>query len=409
MSLGPKKITQLPAKTFVANNDIFCMVDVNAGTTKYVTGTVLANYIDAQVAGGATTDVLFNDGGYANGVAGFTFDKTSNTVVVSNTLVTSNLSVTYVTANGSVGSDGQALTTNSTGGVYWSSIGGSTSPGGANTQIQFNDSGAFNGNSAFTYDNSTSTVVLQSACNVITANHSGIYLVGTGMDVRVQSNVYATNIGDDDHYYNHVTKAYLDNVVSVSITANSVLGTTGQILTSNSSGGIYWNNPAASVSVAGSNTQIQYNNSGALGADSTFTYDTATGELTANVFVGQAAYGTTNSFNVGYIGLPQNFTNTSVTLALTDQGGHIYSQNSGAGTQTITIAPHNSVALPIGAAITIVLQSAGTLLVANGAGVNLYLAGNSTARSSINVNSYGVATVLQVQQDNWILNGVGVA
>lgn len=56
-----------------------------------------------------------------------------------------------------------------------------------------------------------------------------------------------------------------------SIVANGGVGTANQVLTSNGTG-IYWKDPAAG-SIAGSNTQIQFNDSGAANATAGFTFD----------------------------------------------------------------------------------------------------------------------------------------
>jgi hypothetical protein len=61
------------------------------------------------------------------------------------------------------------------------------------------------------------------------------------------------------------------------IYANGSLGSSGQALFSNATG-VYWDNVAPSV--VGSNTQIQFNDSGALGADSDFTFNKDTNTLT---------------------------------------------------------------------------------------------------------------------------------
>lgn len=119
--------------------------------------------------------------------------------------------------------------------------------------------------------------------------------------------------------------------------------------------------------------------------------------------------GNTAGFAIGYRDIPQNFTNTSFTLALTDAGKHILTQNSGASTQTITIANNQSVAFQLGAAITIVVQSTGTVAVANGAGVTMYLSGNSTAKSTVTLNSYSMATLLKIGTDTWMVSGTGAA
>lgn len=140
-----------------------------------------------------------------------------------------------------------------------------------------------------------------------------------------------------------------------------------------------------------------------LSASPTFTGTIAANNitLTGNVT------GNTAGFAIGYRDVPQNFTNTSVTLALTDAGKHILTQNSGSSTQTITIPPNGTVAFQTGTAITIVVQSTGTVAVANGAGVTMYLAGNSSAKSTVTLNSYSMATLLKIGTDTWMVSGTG--
>ena len=57
------------------------------------------------------------------------------------------------------GTDGQFLQTDGAAGLTWATPagggGGSGTPGGANTQVQFNNAGAFGGDVGFTYDNTT--------------------------------------------------------------------------------------------------------------------------------------------------------------------------------------------------------------------------------------------------------------
>lgn len=50
------------------------------------------------------------------------------------------------------GTSGQVLSTNGTGTLAWATAGGGGTPGGSNTQIQFNDSGSFGGDADFTWD-----------------------------------------------------------------------------------------------------------------------------------------------------------------------------------------------------------------------------------------------------------------
>ena len=141
------------------------------------------------------------------------------------------------------------------------------------------------------------------------------------------------------------------------------------------------------ANVASGNLIITFSNSATVDA----------GSLATNV----------NGFAIGYRDVPQNFTNTSMTLALTDAGKHILTQNTGSSTQTITIANNATVAFQTGAAITIVVQSTGTVAVANGAGVTMYLTGNSTAKSTVTLNSYSMATLLKIGTNTWMVSGTG--
>jgi hypothetical protein len=94
----------------------------------------------ATTPGGSNTQVQFNDSGVLAASAGFTFDKVSNTLNVSNTITVganvslttstltapaasiTNASITKVYANGAHGTDGQLLYSNSTGGLYWGTV-----------------------------------------------------------------------------------------------------------------------------------------------------------------------------------------------------------------------------------------------------------------------------------------------
>ena len=75
------------------------------------------------------------------------------------TLIFSNggieISVANLTVTG--GSNGQVLSTDGTGNLSWatSSGGGNATPGGGNTQVQFNDNGVFNGTANVTYTTDT--------------------------------------------------------------------------------------------------------------------------------------------------------------------------------------------------------------------------------------------------------------
>ena len=109
---------------------------------------------------------------------------------------------------------------------------------------------------------------------------------------------------------------------------------------------------------------------------------------------------------VGYREVPQVIFSGDTTLIASDAGKHYYSTLS--TTQTLTIANNAAVSWEIGTAITIVNRGTGNITVAQGSGVSLYLAGNSTA-SNRTITTYGMATLLNVAANVWMINGTGVS
>jgi hypothetical protein len=87
------------------------------------------------------------------------------------------------------------------------------------------------------------------------------------------------------------------------VSANGSTGSAGQVLTSSGTANAYW--AAAGATVAGSNTQIQYNNSGTLGASSGLTFDNTTNAVSIS---GGLGVGTTASSTAGEIRATNNIT-----------------------------------------------------------------------------------------------------
>ena len=84
-----------------------------------------------------------------------------------------------------------------------------------------------------------------------------------------------------------IDKVIVANLVPTAVYANGASGTAGQIFTSNSSGGVYWASPAPTT--AGSNTQVQFNDEGALSGDADFTFNKTTNTLTVTNIAGNGA------------------------------------------------------------------------------------------------------------------------
>jgi hypothetical protein len=128
------------------------------------------------------------------------------------------------------GSNGQVLTTNGSNVLSWTTVsgGGNGSPGGSNTQIQFNDAGAFGGNSSFTFNKTTGVFVAPFADVSGVAN-----IVGGGATVAAKSllNV-ASTFGSNDPQDPASAQAVRGRVTGANLTKtrNYVTGVTGQYL-----------------------------------------------------------------------------------------------------------------------------------------------------------------------------------
>jgi hypothetical protein len=182
------------------------------------------------------------------------------------------------------------------------------------------------------------------------------------------------------------------NTSTLYVTTSANVGTYFSVNSTSASKTVNASFTGANVYIAGTNTSISSNVT-----------------ISANLTVTGTITGNTNGVAIGYRDVPQNFTNTSFTLAANDAGKHVLTQNSGSSTQTITVPNNASVAFTTGAAISIVVQSAGTVALANGASVTMYLAGNSTAKSTITLNSYSMATLLKIGTDTWMVSGTGAS
>jgi hypothetical protein len=133
----------------------------------------------------------------------------------------------------------------------------------------------------------------------------------------------------------------------------------------------------------------------------------ASGNVTAAIVSATGnIIGNTAGFAIGYLNVPQVSFSGNATIAATDAGKHYYSTLSTAN--VLTIANNTSVTWAVGTAISLVNRGTGNITVAQGTGVSLYLAGNATAGNRT-VATYGMATLLNVAANIWMINGTGVS
>ena len=264
------------------------VVDGNANVVTNVntTGNVTANVVYATyyklangapftgTPGGIYNQLQFNNSGSFGGVPNVTWNGSALSLG----------SVSNLSIGG--GTNGYVLQTDGAGNLTWTAQsgngGGNGVPGGTNTQIQFNNAGSFGGASGFTFNNATGLMTVpNTSVGNITAI-SSIIALGTA------------NLGA------------VSNVTITGGSANYVLATDG-------AGNLSWvaQTAGGGGTPGGSNTQVQYNNSGNFAGSPNFTFNAATGALTANTFVGSGA-NLSNISAANVIGAVANATHATI-------------------------------------------------------------------------------------------------
>jgi hypothetical protein len=259
--------------------------------------------------------------------------NTTSALTVNSTLVTIPTTIA-LSANGSNGTAGQVLTSNGAG-IYWSTVSGGGG-GSVNTAEQYSwtNTHTFNAN-----------LTIAATSELIIANGAGIE-------------------------------------------ANGTFGTSGQVLTSNSTG-VYWSTVSGG-SVAGSNTQVQFNDSDVVNASAFFTFNKVSNTLAA-VFMTDIA---------GRM--------RDVPILLRAIGYQLTSNDSGQCISTTTGGiVVNGAVLASGFTATIFNNSASTLTITSGTGVTMYLAGTATTGNRT-LSQRGLATVVCVAANTFVITGSGL-
>ena len=293
-------------------------------------------------AAGSNTQVQFNNNGAFAADSNFTFNTNGALLTISNVNVTARTNlgdVSNVTITG--GDNGYFLQTDGTGNLTWApagnTSGGNGTPGGANTQVQFNNEGNFSGAPGFTYNINTSTMNSPNitsnliTANTITSNHfvgNGSQLTGIEINSAnyvskpVQANI--TSLGNLTSL-NVVGNTNLGPVANVTITG----GFPGYVLSTDGAGNLSWENlGGGSGNPGGTNTTIQFNDGGNFNGSTAFTFNKTSnavslaGNLTVRTFTSnnQTAYGNINATgNINtsnyYLGDGRYLTNVQANIA----------------------------------------------------------------------------------------------
>lgn len=115
----------------------------------------------------------------------------------------------------------------------------------------------------------------------------------------------------------------------------------------------------------------------------------------------------TNSFNAGFLEIPQNSQSAAYTTVRSDSGKHIYHPSADTTARTWTIDSNANVPYPIGTAITFDNDtSAGVITLAITTDTLVWLPSGSQGSRTIAPNGQG--TALKVGATRWHLTGVGI-
>lgn len=386
---------------------------VYAGSYKYANGQPFT-----PNSAGSNTQLQFNNNGVFGGVPNVTWNGTH--------LSLGNVSAVKIFG----GENGYFLQTDGAGNLTFAAGGngggGNGSPGGANTQVQFNDAGSFGGDSGFTYDKDTNTL---SASNINGGNINANFYTGDGSGL---SNISVTTA-------NYVTQSNQPNITSVgTLTSLTVSGNTnlgdvanvritgginGYILSTDGTGNLSWiADSGGGGAPGGGNSQIQFNNAGSFGGSNAFIFNNfsntvtllgnmtvrsftanntsiygsldATGNITGNFILGDGGYLSnvnTNTANYVIEPIQSNITTLGTLTSLTVSGNIITAATlSGAAIQTTGNANTGQLRVTGNANVSGTLTVSGNINAANTSNVSL---GNiSNIHISGGLNGYVMST-----------------
>ena len=155
-----------------------------------------------------------------------------------------------------------------------------------------------------------------------------------------------------------------------------------------------------SINLVSNTTQAAFNtaNTGSNTAQAAFnTANTASNNATLAFAAANSAAQT----------VPQNAQTTNYILTASDAGKHLYYTQ--AANVNLYIPWTSNASFSNGTTIMIVSRttSSANVIVTPNVGVSMFLAGNTTSASR-NVTTYGMATLIQVAANTWMINGTGV-
>ena len=187
-----------------------------------------------------------------------------------------------------------------------------------------------------------------------------------------------------------VDKILVANLVPTKVTANGSQGSSGQVLAVDSGGNVYWSTPTSGV--AGSDTQVQFNDGGSLAGDAGLTYNKTTDVLTVAGAVNVGSNVIVNTSTV-FIGNSTVNSTHNATLLQVSNSSSIANLNPISLTIGTTVA--NSSAFALGSAFTAnstLVNTAAINIVNQTNTATLYVSTSANVGTAVVANSTGVFT-----------------
>lgn len=333
---------------------------------------------------------------------------TANQALVANSssqidiINTANAIIRTITANGAISTAGQVLSGNNTGGIYWAAASsGSGTPGGSDTQIQFNNASAFGGTAGFTFTTGTNNVFIANTLTVGTTvvNSIALLLSGglattNGVSINTISIGVGNTLANSVHSYNAFSILNTTGNTAINSTAYVINGgvtaaSNGFILSVLPSGAstLSIGNSSVSTVITGGDASLRNlsvtGNLSVIG--SLVTINVATLQVNDPLIFLAANNIVSDTIDIGLYGVYNGATPTYTAFYRKNNGGNWFLQDSIASVPTTTV--------PTGSrAILDAYLNAGAQFVANATQVNITATGSVS--SAIVANTLSLTTAL---------------